>query len=139
MRGRTVLDALSRHAPTVVVGTLCGALVGFWASVPLWLPYGLAVVVGVLALMVMATRDRRARLKSNEEPASSSDTSWLAQELAGKGSPSGFYLLAFFALVTIVLTGFQGAYALPAWAGLALAAAWGIANARYPAEGEPEP
>jgi hypothetical protein len=38
----------------------------------------------------------------------------IAYELAGKGSPSGFYILGFFSLLAIMLTGFDGAYALPA-------------------------
>lgn len=135
----TLLDALSTRAPMIVVATSCAALVGYWAAVPLWLPYALATVVGALALVVMATRDRRAQLDADDNPANSGGKGWLAQELAGKGSPSGSYLLGFLALVTIVLTGFQGAYALPAWAGLGLAAAYGIANARYPAEEEGEP
>jgi hypothetical protein len=73
-----------------------------------------------------------------EEPGSDGNKSWIAHELAGKGSPSGSYLLGFFALVAIMLTGFTGAYAMPAWAGLALAGAWGIANARYPTDGGSE-
>ena len=46
--------------------------------------------------------------------------------------------LAFFGFLTIMLTGFQSAYATPAWAGLALGIVWGLANRTYPAEGEIE-
>jgi len=116
----------------IVVVTLCAALVDYWAEAPLWMAYGLAILVGGLALVQMAARDRRSRFTPAEEPGSDGGQSWIAHELAGKGSPSGSYLLGFFALVTIMLTDFTGAYALPAWAALALAAAWGIANARYP-------
>lgn len=131
MRGRTVLDALSRRAPMIVVVTLCAALVGYWADAPVWVPYGLATVVGSLALVVLAARNRRRQLRVVDEAGSDTDGSWFAQELAGKGSPSGFYVLEFFALVTIMLTGFDGPYATPAWAAFALGAAWGVANARF--------
>ena len=133
MPSRTHLEALSRRAPAIVVGTLVAALAGYWAEVPVWLPYGLAVIVAAVALIVMASRDRRPRPRLQEDADGASEASWLAHEIAGRGSPSGSYLLGFFSLVTIMLTGFQGAYAVPAWAALALAAAWGIANARYPA------
>jgi hypothetical protein len=138
MPSRTLLRALSSRAPTIVIATLLAALVGYWFEVPVWLPYGLAIVVAIIALMVMASRDRRARPRVDDDVEGSGSSSWIAHEIAGRGSPSGSYLLGFFSLVTIVLTGFQGAYALPAWAALALSAAWGIANARYPAGEELE-
>ena len=131
MRGRTVWDALSRRAPAIVVVTLCAALVAYWADVPVWLPYGLATVVGSLAVVVLAARNRRRPLRAVDEAGSDTDGNWIAQELAGNGSPSGFYVLEFFALVAIMLTGFEGPYATPAWAAFALGAAWGIANARF--------
>jgi hypothetical protein len=131
-----ILDALSRRAPMILMATLCTALVGYWAEAPLWLPYSVAVVVGSLALVLLAARDRRGRFTVAEEPGSAANKSWIAHELAGNGSASGSYLLGFFALVTIALTGLGGAYSMPAWAALALAAAWGIANARYPADEE---
>ena len=43
-------------------------------------------------------------------------------------------IIASVALVTIWLTGIQGTYALPAWAALALAVAWSIANLRRQAD-----
>jgi len=117
----------------IVIMTLCAALVTDWTGAPLWLPYGLAIIVGSLALVVMASRDRRGPVRTEEEPGATGK-SWIAHELAGKGTPSGFYVLGFFGLVTIMLTGFQGPYSLPAWAALALGGAWGIANARYPSD-----
>jgi hypothetical protein len=134
MRGNLLLDRLSRRTPLIVMTTLFAALVGYWADAPRWVPYSLTIIVGSLALVLMGARDRRAQFKTQEELGSSINGSWIAHELAGKGSPSGSYLLAFFSLLTIMLTGFQGAYAMPAWAGLALGAAWGIANARYAAD-----
>lgn len=115
-----------------MVGTLCTALVAYWLDAPLWLPYSLALIVGSIAIVVMAARDRRGQFKPEDELGAIRNQSWIAHELAGNGSPPGSYLLGFCGLVTIILTGFQGAYALPAWAGLALAAAWGVANAHYP-------
>jgi hypothetical protein len=134
MRRNLILDALSRRAPTIVVITLCIALVAYWLGAPRWLPYGLAVAVGSIAIVVVAARDRRGQFKAEEELDSTKNESWIAHELAGNGSPPGSYLLGFCGLVTIILTGFQGAYALPAWAGLALAAAWGVANAHHPSD-----
>ena len=132
MRRHVISDWLSRRAPIIVVVTLCTALGAYWLDAPLWLPYGLALIVGSMAIVVMAARDRRVHFKPEDELGSTRNESWIAHELAGNGSPRGSYLLGFSALVAITLIGFQGAYALPAWAGLALAASWGIANARYP-------
>ena len=130
MRRQVILDGLSRRAPIIVIVTLCTALVSYWLDAPLWLPYGLALIVGTMAIAVMAARDRHGQFKPESDAAS--NESWIVHELAGNGSPRGSYLLGFCGLVTITLIGFQGTYALPAWAGLALAAAWGVANARYP-------
>ena len=135
MGGAIVLDELSRRAPIVVAIGLCAALLSYWTGAPLVLPYGLAIAIGGLALIVMGTRGRRRRLKSDTD---SGDTGWLTHELAGNGSPSGTYVLGFFDLLTIALTGFQGVYALPGWAALALTAAWAVSNARYPSGDEPE-
>lgn len=138
MRGSAILDVLSKRAPLIVVITLCAALVSYWVDAPVWMPNGLAIVVGCLALVLMAARGRPSLLVIKEE-AGSSNNGWIAQELAGKGTPSGFYLLEFFGFVTIMLTGFQGAYAMPSWAALALGAAWGISNARYTFEEGSDP
>lgn len=135
MRSGSVLVLLSRRAPTIVIFTLVAALLGYWADAPLWLPYGIAIVAVSAALVLIAAR-RRVSIEEGSD--SSSDKSWIAQELAGKGSPPGSYVLGFFGVVTIALTGFRGAYATPARAGFALVAAWAISNAHYPADGESE-
>jgi hypothetical protein len=134
MRRTGIVDALSKRAPNIVAITLCIALLAYWFGAPLVLPYGLALVVGCIAIVVMAARNRSGRFRAQVESSSAKNDSWIAQELAGNGSPPGSYLLAFFAFVTIALTGFVGPYALPGWAGLALAAAWGVANAHYPSD-----
>lgn len=131
MRGRTIFDVLSARAPAIVVVTLCAALVGYWADVPMWFPYGLATVVGSLTVVVLGARNRRRQLRGGDDLGSATEGNWIAQELSGNGSPPGFYVLEFFGLVTIMLTGFEGPYATPAWAGLALGTAWGIANGRF--------
>lgn len=130
-----MFSRLSKRTPLIVMSTLFAALVGYWADAPLWLPYVLTFVVGSLALILMAVRDRHAQFETEEEFGAGSEQSWIARELDGKGSPSGSYLLAFFSLLTIMLTGFEGAYSMPAWAGLALSAAWGLANAGRPTDG----
>lgn len=115
--------------------TLFAALVADWFDAPVALPRALAILVGCLALMLFAAAGRRP-LGARDDQASENDKSWLAYELSGKGTPAGFYPLAFFVIVTIVLTGVQSAYALPAWAALCLGIAWGRANASYPVEDE---
>ena len=134
MRARAVLDAVSKRAPVIVVLAYCAALVGAWSDAPNWLSNGLAIVVAGLALMVLASRRRRDLLSSADDSASTRSGDWLAHELAGKGSPPGFYLLGFFGIVAIFLTGFEKPWSKLAWAGLFLGIVWGVVNARYPAE-----
>jgi hypothetical protein len=136
VRRSAILDGLSKRAPAIVVFTLSAALVGEWIGAPAWLPKGLAIVVGSLALLLMAARGRTRQLGTGEGPGFDSNRSWLDYELSGQGTPSGFYSLGFFGVVTIVLTGMQSPYSLPAWAGLGLNIAWGFANARYPVDEE---
>jgi hypothetical protein len=139
VRDSAILDALSKRAPIIVAITLCAALLSYWVNAPVWLPYGLAILVGGLALVLMAARGRRSRFATKEEPEINGNENWIAQELAGRGTPPGFYLLGFFGFVTIMLTGFQGAYAMPSWAAFALGVAWGISNARYTYEEGSDP
>jgi hypothetical protein len=134
VRVSVFLDGLSKRAPIIVVLTLCAALVGAWTSAPVWLANGLAIIVGSLALVLLAARGRRNQLKTPEELGFTRLGDRIAYELAGKGSPPGFYLLGFFAFMTIFLTGLQSPYSKPAWAGFFLCVVWGIANARYQAE-----
>lgn len=128
------MDTLSRRAPAITVFTLCAALVGAWVEAPAWLANLLAVVVGSMALILMTAKGRRKHFSSGDEPEPDNDTGWLAYELAGKGTPPGYYVLAFFGFLTIILTGFGSPYARPAWAGFALGLVWGVVNVRYPAD-----
>lgn len=139
MRPRGFLSRLSKRAPELVIATLCTALLSAWIGAPEWLANGLAILVGVLALMVLATRRRRPQLRMIGDEESAKSTSWLGYELAGKGTPLGTYLLAFFAFVTAMLTGFDTPYGKLAWAGLALAVAWSAANAHFPVEPDQRP
>jgi hypothetical protein len=132
---RAIVDVLSKRAPVIVVVTLCAALVGAWISVPVWLPNGLAIIVGGLALLLFAAKGRRHRFKAREELGSNRSSDWIAYELAGKGTPRGSYLLGFFGILTIMLTS-QSPCAMLAWAGFALGVVWGIVNADYPADQE---
>lgn len=128
----SMIDLLSRRAPSVVVFTLCASILSAWVEAPLWFPTTLAVVVGGLALLLFVARTGRHALRSKEDLGFTQNRSWLAWELAGKGTPPGSYLLAFFGFLTIALIGFQSHHAKPAWAGIALGIVWGIANRRYP-------
>lgn len=139
MRVSVFLDGLSKRAPIIVVLTLCAALVSAWTSGPVWLANGLAIIVASLAAVLLVARGRRSELKTPEELGFTRLRDWIAYELAGTGSPPGFYLLGFFGFITIFVTGFQSTYSRPAWAGFFLGVVWGIANARYPAEDASEP
>jgi hypothetical protein len=139
MRPGALPYQLSKRAPEIVISTLCAALFGAWFGAPAWLARGLAVAVGMLAMVVLATRRRQRRpvIVSDEE--SPEENSWLGHELAGNGTPLGTYLLAFFAFFTAMLTGIDTPYALLAWAGFGLAVAWSLANAQFPVASAPTP
>jgi hypothetical protein len=126
-----MIDTLSRRTPSIVAYVLGIALVCAWFGAPIWAVTTLAVAVGMLALLLFAARGGRHAGRGVNH-----DRNWLAWEVAGQGTPPGSYLLAFFAFLAIVLIGFESAYARPAWAALALAVAWGVANRQYPAEDE---
>ena len=122
----------------IVVITLCAALVSAWSGVPEWLTNDLAIGVGSLAVVLLVSRGRRNQFKTAQELSSSRSRDWVAYELAGKGSPPGFYPLGFFGIVTIILTGLQSPSSNLAWAGFLLGVVWGIVNARYPVDETPE-
>jgi hypothetical protein len=130
-----MIDRLSKQAPSIVVFTLCASLLAAWIDAPLVFPMALAIVVGCAALLLLLARGGRHRLKSREAQ-SSTHKHWISYELAGKGTPPGNYILAFFGFLTVALTGFQSPYAMPAWAALALGIVWGIANRDYPEDEE---
>lgn len=125
----SMIDALSRRSPAIVLFTLGATLLCAFVGAPTWVPTTLAAVVAVLALALFAARGGgQARSGLGDR------RSWLEWELAGKGTPPGSYLLGFFGFLTIVLTGFDSIYARPAWAALVLGIVWGIANRTYPAD-----
>jgi hypothetical protein len=126
-----MIDNLSRRAPSIVVVTLCISLLAAWINAPVWLPTTLAIGVGGLALLLFLARGGRRRVRNQEEANTADERNWVTYELAGQGTPPGFYVLAFFGIVTIALTGFQTPYARPPWAALALGIAWGVANRTY--------
>ena len=136
---RPFLYRLSKRAPTTVVYTLCAAIFGAWVGAPAWIANGLAIIVGMFALVVLASRRRQYHIRAVGEPEPEETPSWLGYELAGKGTPLGTYLLAFFAFLTAMLTGFDSPYGKLAWAGLALAVAWSAANAHFPVESKQRP
>ena len=134
VRVSVFFDMLSKRAPHIVVLTLCAALVAAWTGAPIGLSNSLAIIIGVLAVVLFAARARRSQFKTTEELGFIQFRDRIAYELAGKGSPPGFYLLSFFGIITIFLTGFDSPYSKPAWAGFFLGVVWGIANAHYPAD-----
>jgi hypothetical protein len=135
VRAGAILDTVSNRAPTIVVLTLCSALLGAWTGAPDWLANGLAVAIGALALILLAARGRRHSLATPPEKLGfPSLKERIAYEFAGKGTPRGSYLLAFFAFLTTMLTGFQSVYGRLAFAGFGLTVVWVIVNARYPAD-----
>jgi hypothetical protein len=131
-----MIDRLSERAPSIVVFTLCAAVLAWWMDAAVWLPEAAATVVGFLAILLFAACGGRGRFKDCEDSAESSEKTWLDYELAGKGTPPGYYVLAFFGIVTIALTGFRSPYAMLAWAAFALGIVWGIANRTYPTDEE---
>jgi hypothetical protein len=131
-----MIDRLSQGAPSLVVFTLCAALVAAWINAPVWLPEALASLVGCLAILLFATRGGRGKFRGREDSTETPEQNWIEYELAGRGTPAGSYILAFFGIVTIALTGFQSPYAMPAWSGFALGIVWGIANRTYTADAE---
>ena len=135
-----MIDRLSKGAPSITILTLCASLLAAWVEAPLWLPTALAILVGSLALVLLLTRGRRRNLeRAHVDLEAEHKRSWIAYELAGSGTPPGYYILGFFAFLTVALTGFQSPYAWPAWAAFALGGVWGIANREYPAEEETDP
>jgi hypothetical protein len=127
------IDRLVKRAPGIAALTFGIALVAAWFSAPDWLCNGIALIVGGLALLVLIARGRRNEFRHAEAIESTRAGDWLNYELAGKGSPEGFYPLVAFGVITAVLTGFEAPYDKLAYAGLALAIAWGFVSARYPA------
>ena len=136
MRVHRWLEILSKRAPVIVGVTLCTALLSAWTGAPVRLTNALAVIVGILGLVLLASR-RRRQFRTEDELGSAPARDWIAFELAGKGTPPGFYLLGFFALVTIFVTGVQSPYSKLAWAGLFLGIVWGVVNVRYPTDEAP--
>lgn len=133
MRTIAILDSVSRRAPAVVVTVLCTALAGSWAGAPGWLADGLAAAIVLVALAVFAYRRRRKPLRAvTDDPADLTLKEKMAFELEGSGTPPGFYLLAFFAFLTMMLAGFHTPFGRLALAALALSVAWGLANVEYP-------
>ncbi|WP_344700215.1 hypothetical protein [Sphingomonas limnosediminicola] len=133
MRASPMIDSLSKRAPSIVALTLCVTLLIEWFGAPALLPRALAALVGSLALLLLLTRGRRRPMHGPEERGSE-QLNWIQYEIAGKGSPKGWYVLGFFCFLALMLTGFDTDYAMPAWAALALAIAWGLANATYPTD-----
>lgn len=99
VRVKALIDRLAKHAPSIVVRTLCASLLAELAGAPAWMPRVLAIVVGSLALLLFVARVRRHDIATPADDAA--PRSWFEYELAGKGTPPGYYVLAFFGFSTL--------------------------------------
>jgi hypothetical protein len=103
--------------------------------VAVWIANVLAAVIRCLALILLAARGRlRSLATPPKELGFPALKDRVAYELAGKGTPRGYYLLGFFGFLTVMLTGFETPYGMLAFAGFALGVVWSIVNARYPSD-----
>ena len=59
--------AVQAPLPSLWLSLFALHLVSDWVSAPAWLPYGLAIIVGSLALALMAARGRRSSFATKEE------------------------------------------------------------------------
>jgi hypothetical protein len=125
-----LINFLSKRAPVIVILALLAALLGTWPRVPAMLLDALAIVVGSLAFLLWVARGLPVQFKSREDLGFTRNRDWIAYQIAGKGTPRGYYPLGALGLVTLVLSGFSWL----AFAGLMLGVVWGIVNCRYPAD-----
>ena len=129
-----IVEAASARAPIIVGVAIIVAVAGAWSNVSHWPFYALAIALLVLAAVVWARRGLTRQLKSKEQLGFRRNREWLGFELFAKGTPRGYYALAFASWFAVVLTGLRFPYAAVALAGMALTVAWGEDRRRYPDE-----
>lgn len=129
-----IVEAASERAPIIVGVAIIAAVAGAWSNARDWPFYALALALLVLAAVVWARRGLARQLKSKEQLGFSRNRDWLGFEFFAKGTPRGYYALAFISWFAVVLTGLRFPYAAVALAGMALTVAWGEDRRRYPTE-----
>jgi len=119
----------------MIVGmAIVAAVAGAWSNAPHWPFYALAIALFLLAAVVWTRRGLARQLKSKEQLGFRRNRDWLGFELFVKGTPRGYYALAFVSWFAVVLTGLRFPYAAVAIAGTMLTVAWGEDRRRYPRE-----
>ena len=129
-----IVEAASARAPVIVGVAIIAAVAGAWSNAPHWPFYAVTIALLVLAAVVWARRGLARQLKSKEQLGFRRNRDWLGFEFFAKGTPRGYYALAFVTWFAVVLTGLRFPYAAVALAGMALTVAWGEDRRRYPAE-----
>jgi hypothetical protein len=129
-----IVEAASLRAPVIIGVAIIAAVAGAWSDAPQWPFNPLAIALLVLAAVVWARRGLPRQLKSKEQLGFRRNRDWLGFEFSAKGTPRGYYALAFASWFALVLTGLRFPYAAVAIAGMALTVAWGVDRRRYPAE-----
>jgi len=133
------VEAASVRAPAIIGMAIVAAVAGAWSNAPHWLFYALTIALLLLAAVVWARRGLTRQLKSKEQLGFRRNRDWFRFEFFAKGTPRGYYALAFLSWFAVVLTGLRLPYAAVAIAGMMLTVAWGEDRRRYPSERLEEP
>ena len=129
-----IVEAASVRAPVIIGVAIIAAVAGAWSNAPHWPFYALTIALLVLAAVVWARRGLARQLKSKEQLGFQRNRDWFRFEFFAKGTPRGYYALAFVSWFAVLLTGLRFPYAAVAIAGMMLTVAWGEDRRRYPSE-----
>ena len=129
-----IVEAASQRAPVIIGMAIVAAVTGAWWKAPHWPFYPLTIALVLLAAVVWGRRGLARQLKSKEQLGFRRNRDWLAFQLFAKGTPRGYYALAFVSWLAVVLTGLRFPYAAVAIAAMMLTVAWGEDRRRYPSE-----
>jgi hypothetical protein len=113
---------------------IVAAVAGARWNAPHWPFYALTIALLLLAAVLWARRGLARQLKSKEQLGFRRNRDWLSFEAFAKGTPRGYYVLAFVSWFAVVLTGLRFPYGAVAIAGMMLTVAWGEDRRRYPSE-----
>jgi hypothetical protein len=127
-----IVDAASQRAPVIIGVAIVAAVAGAWWNAPHWPFYALTIALLLLAAVLWGRRGLARQLKSKEQLGFRRNRDWLGFELFAKGTPRGYYALAFVSWFAVVLTGPRFPSAAVAIGAMVLTAAWGEDRRRYP-------